>query len=95
MKSFNDNSPFVEDWGNTLVELYIQENVRFGRDTTSGVRIKPTQPKFKKSTYPRVKKPPWINAINHLKGGGDIENIKKRFILSETIEKKLRDESEV
>lgn len=48
VKSFNKNSPFVEDWSDTKLELYIQENVKaVTGGTTDGVRIKPVQPKEK------------------------------------------------
>ena len=32
VKSFAGGSPFVEDWKNISIELYIDENVRFGKD---------------------------------------------------------------
>ncbi len=38
-------SKYVEDWKNVRVELYVNDNVRFGKETVSGVRIKNTQPK--------------------------------------------------
>ena len=40
-------SPMVEDWTNVKVELYIEQNVKFGKDITTGVRISPVQPKEK------------------------------------------------
>lgn len=45
IKSFCGGSPFVEDWKNVIIELSIDENIRFGKDIVSGVRIRPTQPK--------------------------------------------------
>lgn len=47
LKSFSNGSPFVEDWDNTLIELYIDSNVRMKGETVGGVRIKPIQPKAK------------------------------------------------
>src|SRR5690606_34208473 len=44
IKSFNNGSPFVEDWGNTMVELYIDKNVKMKGDTVGGLRISPKQP---------------------------------------------------
>lgn len=44
LKSFNNNSSFIEDWGGTTIELYIDENVKMKGETVGGVRIKPTQP---------------------------------------------------
>src|SRR3972149_2302977 len=34
------NSVFVEDWKNLKIELFIEKNIRFGRDIVDGVRIK-------------------------------------------------------
>lgn len=42
-----EQSPMVEDWVNMKVELYIEQNVKFGKDMTTGVRISPIQPKAK------------------------------------------------
>lgn len=44
VQSFAGGSPFVEDWKNIQVELYIENNIKFGRDVVSGVRIKATPP---------------------------------------------------
>lgn len=48
LKSFTPNqSSFVQDWKNLRVELYVNDNVKFGKDVVSGVRIMPVQPKGK------------------------------------------------
>ena len=39
------NSPFVNDWNNLNIELYIQKGITFGKDTVQGIRIKDTPPK--------------------------------------------------
>lgn len=38
-------SGYLEDWINIPVEIYAKDGVRLGRETTEGLRIKPTQPK--------------------------------------------------
>jgi len=38
-------SSFVEDWVNVKVELFILRNIRFGKDTVEGIRIKEEAPK--------------------------------------------------
>lgn len=40
-------SPFVEDWNNILIELYIDETVKMKGEVVGGVRIKPSQPMAK------------------------------------------------
>lgn len=80
LKSFSNQSSFVEDWKNLKVELYINENVKFGKDVVSGVRISPVQPKgkphFTEANFEKAKK-----------SGATIEKIKTIYEVSETIEK--------
>lgn len=47
LKGFSGGSPFVEDWKNKLIELYIDTNVKMKGDIVGGVRIRPIQPKQK------------------------------------------------
>lgn len=47
LKGFSNGSPFVEDWDNTLIELYIDPTAKLKGDIVGGVRIKPIQPKAK------------------------------------------------
>jgi hypothetical protein len=90
MKSFNNNSPFVEDWKNTIIELYIDPNVKMKGDTVGGVRIKPKQPvATKPELTPNM--PEWNRAVEWLKKEGTIPGIKKRYELSATNEQLLKD----
>ena len=81
MRNFAPNqSPMVEDWNNIIVELYIEENVKFGKEITTGVRIRAVQPKakpiFTKSNFEKAK---LANAT--------IELIKSNYQISIEIEK--------
>lgn len=86
IKSFNDNSPFVEDWKNTIVELYIDSTVKMKGEVVGGVRIKPVQPSkqikpdFTESNFQKAKE---ANAT--------IERIKKAYTITPDIEKKYLD----
>lgn len=40
VKSFANNDPYVESWKNIEVELYVDNSVKFGKETVGGVRIK-------------------------------------------------------
>ena len=71
----------VEDWTNVRVELYINENVKFGKDVVSGVRISPVQPKEK------VK--PQFTEANFEKArssGATMEKIKTIYEVSKEVE---------
>lgn len=91
VKSFaKDKSPFVEDWKNIVVELYIDSSVKMKGDIVGGVRIKPNQPSLSK---PELKKDSeeWNKAVDYMKSGGNIDAIKKRYSLSAANEKLLKD----
>lgn len=86
VKSFNDGSPFVEDWGNTLVELYIDSNVKMNGEVVGGVRIRQKQPSTKQKvifTEAHFEKAKEANA--------SIERIEKSYEVSEEIKQKYLD----
>lgn len=91
VKSFNKNSPFVEDWKNTIIELYIDPSVKMKGEIVGGVRIKPTQLTLQKlELLPNTKT--WESAVEYLKKeGSTMGNIKKRYIVSLENEKLLQD----
>lgn len=47
VRYFAGGSPFVQDWNNIKVELYIDDQVKMKGEIVSGVRIKPIQPQIK------------------------------------------------
>ena len=80
-------SPFVEDWNNVKIELYIDEKVKFGKEIVQGVRIKHLQPKDDKPL-------PTFTEANFEKAkqnGATVEQIKKYYTLSLEIEKQYID----
>lgn len=66
------NSPFVEDWQNIPVQLYIDESIMLMGERVGGVRIMPQQPRAQKPVLTPEHKG-WEKAIvsyvnnNHLK----------------------------
>ena len=83
VKSFNNNSPFVEDWNNTKIELYIDSNVNMKGSTVDGIRIRPIQPKNKVKpafTEDNFEKASSANAT--------VEQIKKAYTITKEIETK-------
>lgn len=32
-------SPFIEDWSNTRITVYVERGIKFGRDTVDGLRV--------------------------------------------------------
>tara|TARA_R110002126_G_scaffold118176_1_gene258063 strand:+ start:229 stop:732 length:504 start_codon:yes stop_codon:yes gene_type:complete len=85
VKSFCNKSPFVDDWQNVRVELYIKNGVKaVAGGTTDGVYIKVAQPKD-------VVKPTFTEANFEpaLKSGASIEQIKIHYQLDSATEKKF------
>ncbi|MCP4493291.1 MAG: hypothetical protein GY820_39205 [Gammaproteobacteria bacterium] len=86
-------SPYIDDWNDVPVTVYVDKNVSFGRDTVEGLRIS-TEP-------PRLQKPdllpdttPWKNAIVAYKRDGNLDAVKKRMSISPENEALLVSEAE-
>ena len=79
-------SVFIEDWKNVNVELFVERNIRFGRDVVDGVRIK----KVAKELPILTEKHEKFNAIKQaLKNGNTIEQVRQKYQVSNEIEQKL------
>lgn len=86
IKTFAQNSPFVEDWTNIKVELYIDENVKMKGEVVGGVRIKPLQPKERKKplfTEANFEKAKLANAT--------FQQIEANYTLTEDVKLKYMD----
>lgn len=88
LKTIAGGSPFVEDWKNIVVELYIDHNVKMKGEVVGGVRLR--QGKIQLPFLTETSKA-FQNAVTHLKDGGSIDKIKERFQLTEEIIKKLNE----
>lgn len=86
LKSFANNSPFVEDWKNILIELYIDENVKMKGEVVGGVRIKQVQPVQKQ-------KPPFTetNFEKAKAANATVEQIERAYTLTEEMKLKYID----
>jgi len=83
VRSFNGGSSFVEDWGNTLIELYIDSSVKMKGDVVGGVRIKPTQPSITKPELTPNHKS-WEAAKAKVKAGeATKESIRKNWVITD------------
>lgn len=86
VKSFAGGSPFVEDWTNIAVELYIDENVKMKGEIVSGVRIRTVQPKVKvKPAFTEDK----IEAAKVK--GATIEFIRQHYSITPEMEQKFNE----
>ena len=85
VKVFAGGSPFVEDWNNIIIELYIDDNVKMKGETV-GVRIRPIQPT--KKSKPDFTEANFEKAKN---AGASIEKIKEIYNVSPEIESKFNE----
>ena len=73
LKGFSGGSSFVEDWGGITIQLYIDNNVRFGSEIVGGVRINPNPPKQREQLVPGHKA--WPNAVAAFKTQGNLKKV--------------------
>ena len=75
-------SHYIDDWVNISVQVYVDPNVRFGRDTVEGLRISPQAPVTKKPTLTPDSGAVWDKAVTAYKTYGNLENVMKRMTVS-------------
>lgn len=68
-------SGFIEDWVNLPITIYVDDKVRFGRDTVSGLRISPTRPVIEKKPLTPDMQSDWGRAKTALKQYGNLERV--------------------
>jgi hypothetical protein len=83
-------TPFINDWNNVPVQIYVKDDIKAFGELTEGLRIRPTQPVMNKPKLtPDI--PAWVKAIEYLKKpDGTIDGIKKRYELSPENEELLK-----
>lgn len=86
-------SPFIDDWIHIPVTIYVDENIRFGRDTVEGLRISTEKPRIeKKELMPDT--PQWKNAVTAYKRDGNFEAVEKRMKVSDANKEKIKAEAD-
>jgi hypothetical protein len=82
-------SPFINDWKNVAIQIYVKDDIKAFGEVTEGLRIREIEPKTEKpELVPTI--PSWEKAIDYLKGNGTIEGIRKNWKLSEANEQLLK-----
>lgn len=71
-------SPYINDWINIPIQIYIKDDIRAFGDVTEGLRIRETQPEMSKPKLTK-KMPAYEKAVEHLKKGGLISDIEKKY----------------
>lgn len=73
-------SAFIEDWKDTRITVYVDHNVRFGKESVEGLRISEGSPKKKILTPAQTVA--WNNAKNAFKRDGNLISVLERVEIS-------------
>tara|TARA_R110002020_G_scaffold210667_2_gene416864 strand:+ start:2747 stop:3256 length:510 start_codon:yes stop_codon:yes gene_type:complete len=81
-------SHYLEDWVDLKITIYVDNNVRFGRETVEGLRISSKLPAITKPALtPDCKG--WTNAITAYNRDGNLDAVLKRMTISKQNQKLL------
>lgn len=77
------NSAFIDDWNDVRVTIYVDHNVRFGKETVEGLRISPFSPEEQpKQLVPTMTKA-WANAKAAYVRDGNLDSVLERVVMNE------------
>jgi len=93
VKTFSGNKTHLEDWNNIKVQIYVDQKVRFGSDTVEGLRIRNFQPR-QKTELPKIEEINFQKAVEYLKTGKTIEDLKQIRSFDNDMENRLIKEVE-
>lgn len=82
-------SSFIDDWNNVRVTVYVDPNVRFGKEILEGLRIRPAQ---QRSTLTPEQAKAWNNAKAAYRRDGNLDAVLARVDMSEEHQQQLMDE---
>lgn len=84
------NSAFIDDWNGVRITVYVDHNVRFGKETVEGLRISPHMPEKKVLTPENAKA--WANAKAAFKRDGTLRSVLSKVDMSPEHQTQLMDE---
>jgi hypothetical protein len=82
-------SPFIDDWNNVYVTVYVDHNVRMMGETVEGLRISTEHPRTTKPEVTPDKETMWANAIAAYKRDGNFDKIEERATITDENKSKL------
>ena len=83
-------SAFIDDWTDVKVTIYVDQNVRFGKESVEGLRISPMRPGRRVLTPDQGKA--WENAKSAFKRDGNLDSVLSRVDMSEEDQQQLIEE---
>lgn len=85
-------TPFIDDWQNVRITVYVDHNVRFGKETVEGLRISPHAPEVEKKELTPAQVNAWANAKAAFKRDGNLDAVLERVYISEDNQERLKSE---
>jgi hypothetical protein len=76
-------TPFIDDWNDIHVTVYVDPNVRMMGETVEGLRISTEHPRLEKPELTPDLKNKWANAIAAYKRDGNFDKIEERVKVSD------------
>ena len=94
IRKFSGGSKYIDEWDYGYpVTIFVESNVRFGRDTVEGLRLMTEKPRIvKASLEPKTKA--WDNAVIAYKRDKNFDAIEKRMTISPENKELLKKEAE-
>lgn len=83
-------SKFIDDWAGTSITVYVDQHVRFGKETVEGLRISPMAPEKKWLTPENAAH--WERAKEAFKRDGNLNAVLKRVEISQEHQAQLKAE---
>jgi len=83
-------SPFIEDWANIGVTVYVDSNVRFGKESVEGLRIMPKAKTKPFLTPEHTEK--WASAKAAFKRDGNLFKVFERVTMTQEHQEQLIEE---
>ena len=82
-------SAFIDDWNNVRITIYVDHNVRFGKETVEGLRISPHAPEQGKKTLTPAMTTAWANAKAAYKRDGNLDAVLEKVDISQAHQDQL------
>jgi hypothetical protein len=86
-------SPFIEDWRDVHVTVYVDNNIKFRSDVVDGLRISTERPRMEKPQL-TPEHPKWINAVQRYAKDKTFEAIEKSMTISDENKELIKAEAE-
>jgi len=83
-------SPFIDNWNNITIKLYIDESVSYMGDRVGGIRISPKAIQNKKIEIVVENEKLWNRAVKSYKNNKNFDKIEKYALISEENKKIIK-----